>query len=202
MRQLVRHSTTGFRWAGIGITLVSVFVIAAASAQAAPGGQSAGLGASSAPSVEFQAAAPGDPQRGREYFTGALPLQNRGPACMACHSVGGIGALGGGALGPDLTQTYTKFSATGLQAILTAQPFPTMNAVWTPNPITPEEQADLIAFLQQASIAERPTDAIGQLTVLAVVGAVVLLLLPRLIWRKRLAGVRRPLVRGLRRATS
>ncbi|MFN3338009.1 MAG: hypothetical protein ACK42I_10985, partial [Thermomicrobium sp.] len=46
---------------------------------------------------------PGDPIRGKELFTGVLRFENGGPPCQACHSIGGIGALGGGQLGPDLT---------------------------------------------------------------------------------------------------
>ena len=53
----------------------------------------------SAPATGGQAAsAPvqGNPQSGKELFTGVTRFANGGPPCMACHSVGGIGALGGG----------------------------------------------------------------------------------------------------------
>src|SRR3989337_709452 len=49
------------------------------------------------------------PVAGRALFTGARRLENGGPACMSCHSVAGLGALGGGALGPDLTLAYNKY---------------------------------------------------------------------------------------------
>jgi mono/diheme cytochrome c family protein len=140
------------------------------------------------------ALSPGDPAIGKALFTGSARFQNGGPPCMGCHSITGIGALGGGALGPDLTPAFNKFGAAGLETVLTTLPFPTMNAVWGQRPVTPQEQAHLIAFLQQASVTERPTEVVGQLAGLAVGGAVVLLALAQFTWRRRLTAVRRLLV--------
>lgn len=137
----------------------------------------------------------GDPVRGKGYFTGALRLQAGGPPCMACHSVAGIGALGGGQLGPDLTGAFAKYGGqAGLAAFLAGVPTATMNAVWAQRPLTPQEQADLVAFLQQAAVGERPGDAIGQLTMLAVGGMIIVIGLAQVIWRRRLRAVRRPLL--------
>ncbi len=137
----------------------------------------------------------GDPVAGKALFTGVVRLQNGGPPCMGCHSVGPIGALGGGVLGPDLTGAYTKYGGdAGLQAFLNSTPTVTMNAVWTRQPLTPQEQANLVAFLKQASVSERPADAVGQLALAAVGGAILLLALAQFYWRKRLVGVRRPMV--------
>jgi mono/diheme cytochrome c family protein len=141
------------------------------------------------------AALVGDPAVGKALFTGAQRLQNGGPPCMGCHSVGGIGALGGGALGPDLTGAYAKYNGdAGLTAFLNSVPTVTMNAVWTRQPLTAQEQADLVAFLKQAAVTARPIDAVGQLAALAVVGMIVLLVIAQLYWRKRLVAVRRPMV--------
>jgi hypothetical protein len=137
---------------------------------------------------------PGDPDVGKEYFTGVRPFANAGPSCMACHSVAAIGALGGGALGPDLTGAYAKFGDAGLSSILATTPFPTMRPVFGTRPLLPEEQAALLAFLQQAGVAERSTEAIGQLALLAVAGAAILIGLAHLAWRNRLPGVRRPML--------
>ncbi len=140
-------------------------------------------------------AAGGDPVAGKALFTGAQRLQNGGPPCMGCHSVGPIGALGGGVLGPDLTGAYAKYAGdAGLQAFLNSTPTVTMNAVWTRQPLTPLEQANLVAFLKQASVSERPADAVGQLAVVAAGGAILLLALAQFYWRKRLVAVRRPMV--------
>ncbi len=141
-----------------------------------------------------QALPQGDPAIGRALFTGASRLQNGGPPCMGCHSIAGLGALGGGVLGPDLTPAFNKYGDAGLANFLNTVPTATMNAVWSQQPLTPDEQADLWAFLQQASVSERPTDTIVQLTVLAVVGGAALTVIAQLYWRKRLVAVRRPLV--------
>jgi mono/diheme cytochrome c family protein len=158
--------------------------------------------ATGAPGASFKptaaaSALPGDPVVGRALFTGVARLQNGGPSCMACHSVGGIGALGGGALGPDLTTAYGRYGEAGIASVLAALPFPAMNPIFRDRPLTPQEQAHLKAFLQQAS-AERPSRALASLAVLAVVGAGVLLGLAQISWPRRLGEVRRPLVRRRR----
>lgn len=152
------------------------------------GPQVAQPGQTPAPSVLL-----GDPVAGKDLFTGVIRFQNGGPACMACHSIAGIGALGGGALGPDLTPAYTKFGEAGLASVLVRTPFPTMNPIFSSRPLTAQEQANLRAFLQQAAVAKRPVEAVGQLAGLAAVGAGVLLVLTQLSWRRRLTEVRRPL---------
>lgn len=152
-----------------------------------------GAEASAAQPGQAFALPPGDPILGKNLFTGVIRFQNAGPPCMACHSIAGIGALGGGTLGPDLTEAYSRYGAAGLVSVLANMPFPTMNPIFSKRLLTPEEQAHLRAFLQQA-VAERPTQAVGQLALLAVAGLVVLLVLAHLIWRHRLTAVRRPLV--------
>jgi mono/diheme cytochrome c family protein len=137
----------------------------------------------------------GDPATGRALFTGARRLQNGGPPCMGCHSIAGLGALGGGALGPDLTPAFDKYGETGLANFLATTPTVTMNAVWTRQPLTADEQADLRAYLQQASlVSERPADKLVELSALAVVGAGVLIVGAQFYWRKRLMTVRQALV--------
>jgi mono/diheme cytochrome c family protein len=93
----------------------------------------------------------GDPVNGEKIFTGAASLANSGTACNACHTVAGVGLLGGGALGPDLTHAFTKFGgAAGMNATLAGLPFPTMQGIFAAKPLAPAEQADLLAFFQQA----------------------------------------------------
>lgn len=152
--------------------------------------QVGGAPAGQAPALPF---VQGDPVAGKDLFTGVIRFQNGGPACMACHSIAGIGALGGGALGPDLTPAYTKFGEAGLASVLARTPFPTMNPIFSSRPLTAQEQANLRTFLQRAAVAKRPVEAVGQLAGLAAVGAGVLLALTQLSWRRRLTEVRRPL---------
>lgn len=147
-----------------------------------------------------QAALPaGDAAHGRALFTGASQLANGGPPCMSCHSIAGLGALGGGALGPDLTGAYATYGGdSGLAAFLESMPTVTMNAVWAGQPLSSGERDDLRAFLQEASVAQRPPEAVWLLVGLSVVGLALMLGLAQLIWRKRLVSVRRAMVQRAR----
>ena len=146
--------------------------------------------AASAPAVQ------GNSEIGKDLFTGVVRFQNGGPPCMACHSVGGIGALGGGQLGPDLTAVVSRYGgAAAVDAFVAGTPTPTMRAVWSKNPPTTEERANVVSFLAQAAVTQRPTEAIWQLGGLAVLGLVILLVIAGSRWQHRLRfGVRRPMV--------
>ena len=137
----------------------------------------------------------GSEARGKHLFTGADRLSAGGPACLSCHSVAGVGALGGGALGPDLTGAYAKYGgAQGLTSALTAMTFPTMAPIFTGKQLTAAERADLVAFLAVAPTQERTAGAVGKLAGLSAVLAAVIVLAAVVVWRRRLGGVREPLV--------
>lgn len=143
-----------------------------------------------------QAAAPaGDPVTGKALFLGARRLSRGAPSCRACHSVAGIGALGGGNLGPDLTGASTKFGREGLATILSAMPFPTMRPVYGNRGLTAQEQADLLAFLEEVR-PRRQGPVLVRLAGLVLVGGVILLGLTHVVWRGRLRAVRTTLVKG------
>ncbi|MBI2331350.1 MAG: cytochrome c [Chloroflexi bacterium] len=136
----------------------------------------------------------GDATRGKALFVGDKRFENSGPQCMSCHSIAGIGALGGGSLGPDLTANgYTKYGE-GLAAFLGAPPTVTMNVVWKDTPLTPQEQADLFAFMKNASVSGREPGALLQIALLAILGAAAWIALAQFYWGKRLKGVRRPMI--------
>lgn len=157
-------------------------------------GEAATSGQASAQQTAVQPPA-GDPVIGKNYFTGAKRFQNGGSSCIACHSVTGIGALGGGTMGPDLTNAYSKFGEAGLVGFVQNPPTQTMNAVWAQKPLTPQEIAHLVAFLKAgaASDMHRPSNAIGQLVLLAGLGGLLFLGVIQFTWRKRLTEVRRSL---------
>jgi mono/diheme cytochrome c family protein len=163
--------------------------------------QQSGGSASSANGAPAAAAAPalpaGDSAVGREMFLGSVRFHNGGPPCMSCHSISGIGALGGGTLGPDLTNAYQKYGGTaGLASFLTSVPTPTMNAVWSKHPLQPQEVANLVAFIKEGAVTQRPLGTIGTLAILAIIGVVILVSIAAVYWRRRLRGVRIPLVRA------
>lgn len=91
----------------------------------------------------------GQAAAGQALFTGKTPLTNGGVPCMACHSAVGVGAAGGGVLGPDLTNVNTRLGSAGLTSALQTLPFPTMQGIFNTRPLTSQEQADLLTFFQQ-----------------------------------------------------
>ncbi len=93
----------------------------------------------------------GNPNRGAEYFQGIIHFEKGGTSCISCHSVAQIQALGGGALGPDLTHVVARYGGeTGLGNVLTTLPFPSMQPIFNTRPLTAGEQADLLAFFVAA----------------------------------------------------
>jgi mono/diheme cytochrome c family protein len=142
-------------------------------------GDTAGL--ASAPALPV-----GDALQGERLFNGAASLANGGTSCIACHSVAGMAALGGGTLGPDLTQVFTRYGAAGLQGALSGLPFPTMQGSFANRPLTPQEQADLYAYFEKANQAAAP--ALPMTTwflVISAIGAVVLFALMLIFWPRQ-----------------
>ncbi|MBE7436607.1 MAG: cytochrome c [Anaerolineales bacterium] len=148
---------------------------------ATSGGSSAGLPA-------------GDATSGKAYFVGDKRFENGGPQCMSCHSVAGLGSLGGGNLGPDLTTSGFVQSDAAFAAFMGAPSTQTMGAIWVKTPLTAQEQADLYAFLSKASVTKREPSALLQIALLSAVGAAVLIFLAQLTWGKRSKGVRVPMI--------
>ena len=137
----------------------------------------------------------GDADRGKLLFEGSDRFAAGGPPCLSCHSVAGVGALGGGQLGPDLTGAFAKYGGEkGLQAVLDAVAFPTMAPIFSRRQLTATERADLAAFLESAADDQRPARQAGKLVGISVGAAAVIALLALGIWRRRLYGVRRSLV--------
>jgi mono/diheme cytochrome c family protein len=152
-------------------------------------------GSQAAPVAELPA---GDPARGEALFMGNSHFENDGPPCMGCHNVDSKGLLGGGALGPDLTDVSTLYSEAGLAAAMASIPWPTMLPIFNEHPLTPAEQSDLTAFLQTTAgqpAANREWFILG----LSLAGFLAALGLTGFIYRGRLRGVRKPLLEQTRR---
>lgn len=145
---------------------------------------------------------PSDIDAGRQLFTGGVALQGQGSACISCHNVNGVGRLGGGTLGPDLTAVNTKYKDPELIGILQNPNFPTMKSMFGTRPLADEEIVQLFAYFQNAKLTQ-PAAQMNPLGVVRldpwfVVGGFALALLSvwsfGLIWRNRLQGVREPVV--------
>ena len=133
----------------------------------------------------------GDADRGENLFTGPTRFENEGPSCAACHSSSGLGALGGGSLGPDLTGAYAKL---GDALILWPETVAPMSPIFIERPLTDGEKADLLAFFKSADVTERETAQVISLFGMAVGGLVIIAIFTHLIWRRRLGGVRKQIV--------
>lgn len=145
-----------------------------------------------------------DVERGFAIFTGRRKLKNGGPACYSCHSVPGIGGLGGGSLatqGANLTRIYERLAGrTVLSAWLVAPATPTMQAVFGDTPIDSDEIHALVALFEdsaQQGDAGRSSSRLS-FALLGIGGAVLVLVLFEVIWTGRFIAVRRPLVESER----
>ncbi len=140
--------------------------------------------------------------RGLDYFTGARSLRNGGPPCISCHSIEGLGVFGGGSLGPDLTQVNIRFRDPELIVSLRSPQWVTMKSVFGARPFTEEEIIALFAlFRDQASRQiHAPSQQAGlgdggsPFVIAGGFGLVGAFALVGFAWRRRLRGVRIPLV--------
>jgi len=118
----------------------------------------------------------GDIEQGRELFVGSKRFANGGGACAGCHEAGDVGHLGGGSLGPDLDETFqTLGGEAGLSAWLANPASATMQPIFTDDPLTEEEVADVVAFLETAPDRDRPSGVGDSLLVGGLLGLAILL---------------------------
>jgi len=144
-----------------------------------------------------EAIANGDVENGWKLFMGYSHFEHEGPPCMGCHSAGeNNGILGGGALGPDLTNISSEWSDAELASILSNYGWtqsPVMEPIYNQHPLTESEQADLIAFMK-SSVGESEPDKellVLGISILATIGTAIVL---GFIYRNRLRSVRRVMV--------
>lgn len=140
--------------------------------------------------------AAGNVEKGRELFMGDAHFEHEGPPCMGCHSVGNNGILGGGAMGPNLTNVSSHRSESEILGVLTntgPMTSPVMQPIYAEFPLTAKEQADLLAFMK-ASVGQPESDKEFLVIGISLAGFVAAVLALGFIYRGRLRGVRRALV--------
>ena len=135
----------------------------------------------------------GDPIRGEALFLGNVHFQNGGPPCMSCHSIDNAGILGGGTVGPNLTGAFAKYGDTGLASALANIPFPAMKPIFTDDPLTPQEQANLYAYIRAAA-GQPQTNRLVPFLALSLAGWIGLMIVIGIVWWHRLGAVRQKLV--------
>lgn len=140
----------------------------------------------------------GSAARGKGLFSGRIDFQNGGPPCASCHSIAGLSFPNGGTLGPDLTHEYSKLGPEGTEIVLKTLYFPAMSPIYDSRPLTPEEQADLQAFLKETSASHETRSDTLAIAVVGLLGFFVLLVVTRFVWRGRLRSVRQRLLEKAR----
>lgn len=96
----------------------------------------------------------GDAAQGRALYTGGQHFAAGGAPCISCHTVAGLGSLGGGSLGKDLTDLYKRTGEAGTKAMLDGLQFPVMREAYLNRPLTAQEKADLATFFKEVSIKD------------------------------------------------
>jgi mono/diheme cytochrome c family protein len=134
---------------------------------------------------------------GRAIFLGHARLEAGGTACISCHSMYDTPSLGGGRLGPDLTNIYERLKGRqALSAWLMAPGTETMLPIFKNHPMTADEINALAAYFE-ASAGERPAEPAASrvaLLLMGLAGAAGLVFGFDAIWRRRFISVRRKLV--------
>ncbi len=142
---------------------------------------------------------PADVELGERLFTGLESLTNGGPSCISCHTVRGLGLLGGGRLGADLTKVSERIGGRKpLSAWLVSPATTTMQPVFRAHPLEPEEILPLVAYFEDSAKQVGDDDSVAPLAffLMGLAGVVLVLGLFDVLWKDRFRAVRRPLVAG------
>ncbi len=122
---------------------------------------------------------------GRALFSGEKALVHRGPPCFSCHSTRGLDALGGGALGGDLTFVWARLGDEALGASLERPTSPVMANVYAHAELTAEERfafrAWFAALSKDGDLPARSRDFAW----LGLEGAALVLGLFAIVWGRR-----------------
>jgi mono/diheme cytochrome c family protein len=143
-----------------------------------------------------------DVERGLALFTGRENFKGGSAMCMNCHRMPGIGGLGGGNLGPDLTRVYEEgqYTAGGratLSAWLGAPATPTMQSVLKDKSLEADEIHALVALMEDRAANSQPQPAGASMvsfSILGLLGSALMLFVFDSLWKTRLRSVRRTLV--------
>ncbi len=144
--------------------------------------------------VAVTEALPADVERGRRLFLGVESLVAGGPPCVSCHTAAGTKAfIGGGTLAKDLTHVFARLGDEGLDGAIKNPPFPIMIDVYAKRRPDKDEAFALRAFLSASNRSTEQGDSISVFLV-AVGGTAFCFFILNLLWKRRLRGVRKPMV--------
>lgn len=132
-------------------------------------------------------------EKGRKLFVGDLSFSNGGPSCLSCHTAGDAGYLGGGGLGPDLTNVYTSYNDKGLSKVIRKVNFPTMVRLYKKHPLKDDEAYQVKSYLWSVDRAKKEDHGYAKkFFFLGLIGFILVLGIFDLTWKGRIKKTRRP----------
>ncbi len=135
------------------------------------------------PVLAAEIAGSGDYKAGEALFTGRTRFENGGPPCISCHSTG-VGALGGGTLGPNLTKVWAEKFFLIDAGWINSEGVPVMGAIFPKRNITEEEVEHLKAFFSVRA-QEAPKSSTGKFVGISIAGFIGLIIIMGIIWSGR-----------------
>jgi cytochrome c2 len=130
---------------------------------------------------------------GKKLFTGEKRFSKGGPACLSCHLAGDSGFLGGGGLGPDLTNVYTSYKDKGLSKVIRSISFPTMIPLYKKRELTNDEAYQVKSYLWSIDREEKKDHGFKKkFFFLGLIGFLLVLGFFDLLWKGRVKNTRRP----------
>lgn len=132
-------------------------------------------------------AAVGNAEAGKQFFIGGKKFQNGGAPCMSCHNAGTavVGSLGGGSLGPDLTEVFDQKGYLIDAGWINGKDIPVMGPIFSNHPLTEAEVADLKAFFETLSGQKAPAPSNSTFVGGGIIGTIVMLVIFNIVWSNR-----------------
>ncbi len=146
--------------------------------------------------VPITEATPADVEFGRQLFVGTVALKGDGPPCISCHTAAGTRVfVAGGNLAKDLTNVFARLGDEGLDGAIKNPPFPLMKDIYAQHKLDKDEAFALRAFFSASNRAVDEGDSFS-VVLASLVGTGLCLIILNLFWRRRLRGVREPMLRS------
>jgi len=144
--------------------------------------------------VAVTKAGPADVERGRQLFLGEIALINDGPPCISCHTARDMKtSIAGGTLAKDLTHVFARLGDEGLDGAIKNPAFPLMKDIYANRKLDKDEVFALRAYFSSSNRSTTDEDNVS-VFLIAIVGTILCFFILNLFWRRRLLGVRKPLV--------
>ncbi len=140
---------------------------------------------------------PQDYEDGKAIFLGLKPLDEKGPACISCHTMHDTASLGGGRLGGDLTKfSEKKKDRNAVSAWLSNPAAEMMQPVFANKPMTEDEIHALTAYFEGSAKSSEADPSASRVAFLlmGLLLAIAIVFGFDAIWKHRFHSVRKPLV--------